>query len=123
MKPRLAAFPKCFMDQICVDHTMTVLEWIELAATLGVDGLEFYSGFLRDDDGFLEEIKNALERHHLAMPMLCCSPDFTEPDPALLQAEVDREKRMIELTAFFGGSYCRGRQAWELRKPHISLAF
>jgi sugar phosphate isomerase/epimerase len=107
VKPRLAAFPKCFMDQICVDHTMTVLEWIELAATLGVDGLEFYSGFLRDDDGFLEEIKNALERHHLAMPMLCCSPDFTEPDPALLQAEVDREKRMIELTAFFGGSYCR----------------
>ncbi len=107
MKPRLAAFPKCFMDQICVHHTMTVLEWIELAATLGVDGLEFYSGFLRDDDGFLEEIKNALERHRLAMPMLCCSPDFTEPDPALLQAEVDREKRMIELTAFFGGSYCR----------------
>jgi sugar phosphate isomerase/epimerase len=95
------------MDQICVHHTMTVLEWIELAATLGVDGLEFYSGFLRDDDGFLEEIKNALERHRLAMPMLCCSPDFTEPDPALLQAEVDREKRMIELTAFFGGGYCR----------------
>ena len=49
MKPNLAAFPKCFMDQLCVDHTMTVFDWIELAATLGVDGLEFYSGFLRDD--------------------------------------------------------------------------
>ena len=38
-----------------------------------------------------------------AMPMLCCSPDFTQPDPVLLQAEIDREKRMIDLTAFFGG--------------------
>ena len=107
MKPRLAAFPKCYMDQLCVHHTMTLLEWIDLAATLGVDGLEFYSGFLRDEPGFLEEVKDALDRHALAMPMLCCSPDFTEPDPALLQAEVDREKRMIELTAFFGGGYCR----------------
>jgi sugar phosphate isomerase/epimerase len=95
------------MDQLCVDHTMAVLEWIELAATLGVDGLEFYSGFLRDDPDFLHEVRNALERHQLAMPMLCCSPDFTQPDPALLAAEIEREKRMIELTAFFGGRYCR----------------
>ena len=46
MKPQLAAFPKCYMDELCVHHTMTVRQWIELAATLGVDGLEFYSGFL-----------------------------------------------------------------------------
>ena len=107
MKPQLAVFPKCFMDQLCVDHTMTLFEWIELAATLGVDGLEFYSGFLRDDRAFLDEIKDALEHHRLAMPMLCCSPDFTQPDPDLLSTEVEREKRMIELTAFFGGRYCR----------------
>ena len=107
MKPKLAAFPKCFMDQLCVEKTMTLFEWIEVAATLGVDGLEFYSGFLRDDPIFLHEVKGALESHRLLMPMLCCSPDFTQPDPVLLQAEVEREKRMIELTAFFGGRYCR----------------
>jgi sugar phosphate isomerase/epimerase len=95
------------MDQLCVDHTMTVFEWIELAATLGVDGLEFYSGFVRDDLAFLGEVKGALANHQLAMPMLCCSPDFTQPDPVLLQAEVEREKRMIELTAFLCGRYCR----------------
>jgi sugar phosphate isomerase/epimerase len=105
--PRLAVFPKCFMDQLCVDHTMTVCEWIELAATLGVDGLEFYSGFLCDDESFLAEVKEGLARHNLAMPMLCCSPDFTQPDPVLLQQEIEREKRMIELTAYLGGRYCR----------------
>jgi sugar phosphate isomerase/epimerase len=107
MKPKLAAFPKCYMDELCVHHTMTVFEWIDLAATLGVDGLEFYWGFLGDDQPFLNNVKAALERQNLAMPMLCCSPDFTEPDPLLLQKEIEREKRMIEITAFFGGHFCR----------------
>ncbi len=32
--PRLAAFPKAFMDQLCADGTMTIREWVDLAATL-----------------------------------------------------------------------------------------
>lgn len=107
VKPKLAAFPKCYIDQLCVHRTMTLLEWIELASTLGVDGLEFYSGFLEDDDFFLKRIRAALERHNLVMPMLCCSPDFTQPDPILLQKAIEHEKRMIEITAFFGGHFCR----------------
>ena len=95
------------MDQLCVDKTMTVFEWIELAATLDVEGLEFYSGFLEDDEAFLNRVKAALERRNLAMPMLCCSPDFTQPDPVLLEREIEREKRMIEITAFLGGRFCR----------------
>lgn len=118
MKPRLAAFPKCFMDQLCVDRTMSVFEWIELASTLGVDGLEFYSGFIEDDPDFLGKVKAALDEHRLAMPMLCCSPDFTQPDPVLLQKEIDREKRMIEITAFFGGRYCRVLSGQ--RRPELS---
>jgi sugar phosphate isomerase/epimerase len=123
MKPRLAAFPKCYMDQLCVDHTMSVFEWIELAASLGVDGLEFYWGFLEDglledSTGFLEKVKAALAQHRLAMPMLCCSPDFTQQDPALLQKEIEREKRMIEITAFFGGRFCRVLSGQ--RRPEIT---
>jgi sugar phosphate isomerase/epimerase len=86
---------------------MTLFDWIEMAATLGVDGLEFYSGFLKDDPAFLGAIKDRLQQHGLVMPMLCCSPDFTQQDSELLNAEIEREKRMIELTAFFGGRFCR----------------
>jgi sugar phosphate isomerase/epimerase len=85
MKPQLAAFPKCYMDDLCVHHTMTVFDWIEQASTLGVDGLEFYSGFIEDNETFLKKAKEALAKHKLQMPMLCCSPDFTQPDPKLLQ--------------------------------------
>ena len=120
MKPKLAAFPKCYIDELCVHHTMTLLEWIDLAATLGVDGLEFYSGFLEDDEAFLKNARAALEQHRLEMPMLCCSPDFTQPEGPGLQKEIDREKRMIEITAFFGGRYCRVLSGQ--RRPELSRA-
>jgi len=107
VKPRLAVFPKCFMDQLCVERSMTVFEWIELASPLGVDGLEFYSGFVPEDHAQLSDVRAALATHNLAMPMLCCSPDFTQPDPALLECEIVRERRMIEVTAFLGGRFCR----------------
>ena len=107
MKPKIAVFPKCYMDQLCVQHTMTLSEWIEIAATLEVDGVEFYSGFIEDNEGFLKDAKASLERHRLQMPMLCCSPDFTQTDPDRLQEEIDREIRMIEITASFGGRFCR----------------
>ena len=107
MKPKLAAFPKCYMDELCVDRTMSLADWIEIGATLGVEGLEFYSGFLEDNEVFLNKTRALLEKRGLQMPMLCCSPDFTELDPELLDKEVQREKRMIEVTAFFGGKYCR----------------
>ena len=119
-RPRLAAFPKCYMDELCVHRTMTLRQWIDLAATLGVDGLEFYAGFLPEDDPvFLEDTRAALAARGLAMPMLCCSPDFTQPDPVLLAREIAREKRMIELTAYFGGKFCRvlsGQRRPEVRR-------
>ena len=94
MKPKLAAFPKCYLDELCVHRTMTPRDWIEIGATLGVDGLEFFSGFIEDNEAFLRETKALLERHGLEMPMMCCSPDFTEPDPELLEAQIVMERRM-----------------------------
>ena len=106
--PKLAAFPKAYMDQLCIDGSMTIRQWIELAATLGVDGLEFYTGFLElaDPQALLNSRKIAAD-HGLTIPMLCCSPDFTHPDPAFRREQVEREKRWIEMTAELGGTYCR----------------
>ena len=120
MRPRLAAFPKCFIDALVVDRTMTLDEWIGIGATLGVEGLEFYSGFIDDDPGFLERTRDSLYRHGLEMPMLCCSPDFTETDPERLQREIDRERRMIEITAYFGGRFCRVLSGQ--RRPELTRA-
>jgi sugar phosphate isomerase/epimerase len=98
---------------------MSLADWIEIGATLGVQGLEFYSGFLEDNEAFLKETKASLVKHGLQMPMLCCSPDFTEPDADLLQEQVAYERRMIEITAFFGGRFCRVLSGQ--RRPGLSV--
>lgn len=98
---------------------MTVFDWIEMAATLPVAGLEMYSGFLRSyDEVYLGRVRSALERHHLEMPMLCCSPDFTWPDPARRRREVELEKQMIRVTAALGGKFCRVLSGQ--RRPEVS---
>ena len=44
--PKLAAFPKAYLDELCINGKMSLKEWIELAATLDIDGLEFYTGII-----------------------------------------------------------------------------
>ncbi|MEJ7618665.1 MAG: sugar phosphate isomerase/epimerase family protein, partial [Pyrinomonadaceae bacterium] len=106
--PHLSVFPKGFMDELCVTKTMTLIEWIDLAATLDVDGVEMYPGFFESFDAdYLASIKNHLETVKLEAPMMCASPDFTNPDAAARQREIDRERRMIDVTAQLGGRFCR----------------
>lgn len=105
---KLAAFPKCFMDQLVVERSMSLFDWIEMAADLSVDGLELYDGFFASlETPYLQKVRAALAERHLQMPMLCCSPDFTSPDAGERRRQVEREKRMIDLTAFLGGKFCR----------------
>ncbi|MGO8733962.1 MAG: sugar phosphate isomerase/epimerase family protein [Terriglobia bacterium] len=118
---KLAAFPKCFMDQLVVQRSMSVFDWIEMAADLPIDGMELYDGFLETlDEGYLEKVRSAIERRRLEMPMLCCSPDFTQPDPDARRKEIEREKKMIDVTASLGGRFCRVLSGQ--RRPQITRA-
>lgn len=117
--PKLAAFPKAYMDQLVVDGSMSLAEWIDLAATLDVDGLEMYAGMLdlREPSQWPVARKQA-EAAGLTIPMLCCSPDFTHPDPAFRAEQVKLEEGWIEMTATLGGKYCRVLSGQ--RRPEVS---
>jgi sugar phosphate isomerase/epimerase len=116
--PRLAAFPKAFIRPL-VEGTMSLREWIDLAAPLGLDGLEYYSGFAElTDPAQWSAARRTAESAGLVIPMLCCSPDFSQPDPALRQREVEREKTWIRLAAELGASYCRVLSGQ--RRPELS---
>lgn len=118
-KPRLAAFPKAWMDQLTLTGEMSLRQWIEIAASLEVDGVELYFGFIDlKDPKTWAGTRRMIEDHGLAMPMLCCSPDFTQPDPGLRRKEIDTELRMIDMTAELGGQYCRVLSGQ--RRPELS---
>lgn len=106
--PKLAVFPKAFMKALCKDGTMRVSEWIELAVQLDIEGLEWYAGFLEmADQSNWPLFRRQVEDHGKVIPMMCCSPDFTNPDPAFRLREVEKQKHWIDMTFALGGSYCR----------------
>lgn len=119
--PRLAAFPKAFMQALCRDGSMTVSEWIRLASTLAVEGLEWYAGFLEmADEANWTRFRREVEETGRVIPMMCCSPDFTHPDATFRANEIARQKRWIEMTHALGGSYCRVLSGQ--RRPELSLS-
>ncbi|QEH38796.1 Inosose dehydratase [Aquisphaera giovannonii] len=110
MSLKLAAFPKCYIDQIAGDRTMSVFDWIEMARSLDADGLEMYDGFFESlDDAYVDSVGEAIRDAGFAMPMLCCSPDFTNPDPDGRRRAVDREAQLVRVARRLGGpgTVCR----------------
>jgi sugar phosphate isomerase/epimerase len=106
--PKLAVFPKAYMQALCKDGSMRLAEWIALAVKLDIDGLEWYAGFLEmADRRSWPEFRKQVEGHGKTIPMMCCSPDFTHPDRSFREKEIDKQKHWIDMTFVLGGSYCR----------------
>jgi len=118
---KLSAFPKCYMDAIAGTRTMSVFEWIEMAKSLDADGLEMYEGFFTSlDDSYIDSVGEAIQEAGFAMPMLCCSPDLTNPDADARQRAIEREATMIRVTQRLGGSKAVCRVLTGQRYPEVS---
>jgi sugar phosphate isomerase/epimerase len=108
------------MQALCKDGSMSVSEWIELAGTLDIEGLEWYAGFLEmNDEKNWPMFRRQVENHGKVIPMMCCSPDFTHPDAAFRNEEIAKQKRWIDMTEALGGSYCRVLSGQ--RRPELTL--
>lgn len=117
---KIAAFPKCFLD--IIPEKMTLFAWIEMAQPLGAEGLEMYERFFTSlDDGYIDSVGEAIHNAGYAMPMLCCSPDFTNPDPDGRKRAVDFEAQMIRISRRLGGPRACCRVLSGQRYPQVSV--
>ena len=105
--PKIAAFPKGFIKQL-VSGEMSIYQWIDLAAELKIDGLEFYNDFadVKDPTNW-PKIRKAVEATGMVIPMMCASPDFTIPEAEGRAREVAKEIASIRMSAELGAKYCR----------------
>jgi sugar phosphate isomerase/epimerase len=94
---RLSCIPATyFMD--LVEGRMTLEAWIDLAASLGLDGLDFGQAWFRDRrPASIASLRRRIEDNGLETCMLTCAPDFTHPEAAGRQATLDDMRAMIEL--------------------------
>ncbi len=118
--PKLAAFPKAYMHALCKDGTMLVSEWIKLAATLEVQGIEWYAGFLEMANRenwplFRQQVEDV----GMVIPMMCCSPDFTHPEAAFRNHEIAKQKNWIDMSEVLGARYCRVLSGQ--RRPELTI--
>ncbi|WP_010274325.1 sugar phosphate isomerase/epimerase family protein [Paenibacillus senegalensis] len=101
-KPRISVFPKGYMEELS-DGRMSLFEWIEMAGTLGAEGLELYPLFLiNTDEDYLQKIKVSANKQGLVIPMMCTSPDFTHPSRTHRENEIKKMKQMIDVMAQLG---------------------
>ena len=84
---------------------MSVFDWIDQAKALDADGLEMYEGFFTSlDDTYIDQVAHSIRDAGFAMPMLCCSPDFTHPQADKRRAAIEYQKRMIGVAHRLGGA-------------------
>ena len=63
-----------------------------------------YEGFFTSlDDSYIRRLGDAIGDAGFAMPMLCCSPNFTHPDADERAKAVDKEAQMIRISKLLGG--------------------
>lgn len=118
--PKLAAFPKAFMQALCKEGSMRVSEWIDLACQLDLDGLEWYAGFIEmGNEKNWVRFRREVEDRGKVIPMMCCSPDFTHPDAEFRRNQILKQKRWIDMTHALGGSYCRVLSGQ--RRPELTV--
>ena len=71
MPLRISAFPKCYLDEMLVRHTISLFDWIKMARGLDADGLEMHDGFFASlNSAYLDEVGERLESAGFALPMI-----------------------------------------------------
>lgn len=118
---RLSAFPKCYLEDISAHRTLSVFDWIEMAGSLDADGLEMYEGFFTSlDNSYLDRIGEKIHAGGFEMPMLCCSPDFSQPDADGRKRAVEHQAEMIRVAQRLGGPRTVCRVLSGQRYPDVS---
>ncbi len=104
------AFPKCYIEQIAGNRTLSVFDWIDMARSLDADGLEMYDGFFTslDDrstcpDGSTPVSSGLDSRLSLIAPI---GPDETPTCGQSVGKSFVSHRGSIALTAFERSSAC-----------------
>jgi sugar phosphate isomerase/epimerase len=104
---KLSCVPATYFLDI-VEGRMSIEAWIDLAASLGLDGLDFGQAWFRDRrPAVIAALRRRVGDRGLQACLLRCAPDFTHPDPGARRGTLDEMRAMVELAHDLGAPLVR----------------
>ncbi len=105
---RFAAVPMIFFKAIVLERAMALEEWFPIAASLALDGTEIHdSSLVSFEPAYLDHIGEEVARNGLVVSQFVGAADFTHPDPAVRERELEITRRNIEAAARLGATCVR----------------
>jgi sugar phosphate isomerase/epimerase len=104
---KISCIPICLLDDIS-RRKIKPEKWYEMAARLGLDGIEMYHGYLdRWDEKHLRETARRVSDLGLAVSMFTGYDDLANPAPEQWRKAVDTVKRNVDAAVIFGAKIVR----------------
>ena len=104
---QLSCLPVSFFSGI-VEGRMSVPEWARMASDIGLDGFDISILFVQDrSPASVVALRREIDMIGLPLVMVTSYPDFTHPDPARREEELELEHEIVEVSAALGARYVR----------------
>ncbi|MCS7208659.1 MAG: sugar phosphate isomerase/epimerase [Fimbriimonadales bacterium] len=121
-KPPIAWMPVRYIQPI-LHGQMSLLDWLHQAPAFGITAVEIYHAFLSEAN--LPTVKAALRELGLVVSQITCAPDFTNPNPAVRAAELERMRQRVDWAAELGANAVRTTAGMlhEGVEPHDAIRY
>lgn len=106
---KLSILPCSLFGEI-IGGEMSIAQWARLAQDCGADGYDVSTLFWRSHTpSYIDAVRAELDALDVRIPpnMVCCYPDFTNPDPLERERQMEYLRRDIALASAFGFRYMR----------------
>jgi sugar phosphate isomerase/epimerase len=104
---KLSCLPVSLYPQLAAG-AMTLGQWFRVAGRLGLDGADLSVAHLPGRRAAsLRDLRKEAEDAGIAVMMLATYTDFTHPDPAYREAQIDELRRWIEVAERLGATFAR----------------
>ncbi len=100
---KTSCIPICFFGRMLDERTLSVEEWIQMAADMGFDRIEMYKPYLQnlEDESCLRGVSNAVRDAGLEVSMFTSYGDFSNPDEEEQRRQIESVKQDAWLAGIF----------------------
>jgi sugar phosphate isomerase/epimerase len=104
---KLSCLPVSFFSEI-ISQQMSVGEWARSGASIGLDAIDLSILFVPDRSAAaLAALRREIEAAGMGVAMITSYPDFTHPDPAQRELELELEIKVVEAARSLGAEMVR----------------